>query len=95
MGTFIKIEPPRCIAHLSDDPDPADSSVITSASPGCFRLRVLSIRDVEKVSLQTITVLLLNLPELAVLEHNLLHEAVSIMHKTGASKQLGLTGYNG
>jgi hypothetical protein len=64
------------------------SSVPTTAKTGCFKLRVLSLLDVEKVSLHTLTLLLLHLPELRVLDHNQLHEALRLMHKSGMEDHL-------
>lgn len=74
----------------------AGSSV--SKVAGCWNLEVLSLLDVEKISLHTITLLLLNLPELQVLDHNHLHEALWLLHKTGTTPDilpLKISGYNG
>lgn len=66
--------------------------------PGCFKLEVLDLMDIEKISLHTLTLLLINLPELRILDHNHLHEALWLMNKTGMETRfldLKLTGYNG
>ena len=36
------------LVHLPDEPEEALAT--TSATPGCFKLRILSLIDVEKVS---------------------------------------------
>jgi len=69
-----------------------------SKKPGCFKLQVLELIDIEKLSLHTITLLLINLPELKILDHNHLHEALWMMDKTGMDNKmlmLKLLGYNG
>jgi len=86
----------RKLVHLPDEPEEALAT--TSATPGCFKLRILSLIDVEKVSLQTLTLLLIHLPELRVLDHNQLHEALNLLHRTstdGEMPTLKLNGYNG
>ena len=78
----------------------------TAATPGCFKLRILSLIDVEKVppeinteiihakkiyfkvSLHTLTLLLIHLPELRVLDHNQLHEALNLMHRTSTDGEM-------
>ncbi|CAB4062259.1 unnamed protein product [Lepeophtheirus salmonis] len=72
----------RRIGHLSDEELPY---VTTKPISGCFKLRILSLMDVEKISLHTISLLLIHLPELLVLEHNHLLEAIWLMNKTGMS----------
>jgi len=56
------------------------------------------LTDLEKLSLHTLTLLLINLPQLQILDHNQLHEALWLMHKTGMENtclNLKLNGYNG
>eukprot|EP00090_Calanus_glacialis_P003393 TRINITY_DN12513_c0_g1_i1.p1 TRINITY_DN12513_c0_g1~~TRINITY_DN12513_c0_g1_i1.p1 ORF type:complete len:570 (-),score=148.82 TRINITY_DN12513_c0_g1_i1:78-1787(-) len=65
---------------------------------GCPKLEVIDLTDIEKLSLHTITLLLINLPELRILDHNHLHEALWMMDKTGMDSKmlmLKLLGYNG
>jgi len=67
-------------------------------SPGCKSLEVIHLTDIEKISLHTLTLILIHLRNLRILEHNHLHEALWLMHKTGmqtALLDLKLTGYNG
>ena len=45
--------------------------------------QVIDLTDIQKLSLHTITLLLINLPELRILDHNHLHEALYMMDKTG------------
>jgi len=66
--------------------------------PGCSKLEVIDLTDIDKLSLHTITLLLINLPELKILDHNHLHEALYMMDKTGMDSKmlmLKLQGYNG
>lgn len=66
--------------------------------PGCRNLEVVDLTDIEKLSLHTITLLLINLPAIQILDHNHLHEALWLMHKTGmegSCLNLKLRGYNG
>jgi len=66
--------------------------------PGCTLLEVIDLTDLEKLSLHTLTLLLINLPQLQILDHNQLHEALWLMHKTGMENtclNLKLNGYNG
>ncbi len=50
---------------------------------GCPNLRVLCLDDVERVSLSTLSLALLRLGGIRTLDHNFLHEALFLMHKTG------------
>jgi len=66
--------------------------------PGCPKLEVIDLTDIERLSLHTLTLLLINLPDLQILDHNHLHEALWLMHKTGmenSTLNLKLRGYNG
>jgi len=66
--------------------------------PGCFNLEVVALMDIEKLSLHTLTLMLIHLHKLRILDHNHLHEALWLMHKTGMQNSmlnLKLTGYNG
>jgi len=59
---------------------------------------VIDLTDIEKLSLHTLSLLLINLPGLQILDHNQLHEALWLMHKTGMENttlNLKLNGYNG
>jgi len=72
--------------------------VVSNRRPGCFKLEVVDLTDIEKLSLHTLTLMLIHLQNLRVLEHNHLHEALWLMHKTGMQTSLlnlKLTGYNG
>ncbi len=71
--------------HLPED---SEHAITTTGRIGCFKLRLLTLLDVEKVSLHTLTLLLIHLPELRVLDHNQLHEALKLMHKTGMEDNL-------
>ena len=55
----------------------------TPPSVGCLRLRVLSLNDVEKLQLSTLSLLLLHLPKLRAIEHNQIHETMFLMVQTG------------
>jgi len=66
--------------------------------PGCLNLEIIELTGLDKLSLHTLTLLLIHLPKLKVLDHNQLHEALWLMHKTGMENEilnLKLTGYNG
>ena len=41
-----------------------------------------------KVSLHTLTLLLIHLPELRVLDHNQLHEALNLLHRTSTDGEM-------
>lgn len=55
---------------------------------GCLRLQVVSLRGVDKVSLATLSILLLHLRDLRVLDHDRVHEALQLMQQAGASSKL-------
>ena len=55
-----------------------------------FTVQVIDLTDIEKLSLHTIVLLLMNLPELRILDHNHLHEALWKMDKTGMDSKLEL-----
>jgi len=72
--------------------------VVNKKKPGCILLEIVDLRDIERISLHTITLMLIHLQNLRILEHNHLHEALWLMHKTGMEQSmlnLKLTGYNG
>ena len=56
---------------------------VKDQKPGCLKLEVVDLTDLDRLSLHTITLLLINLTSLKVLEHNHLHEALWMMDKTG------------
>jgi len=71
---------------------------VKDQKPGCLKLEVVDLTDLDRLSLHTITLLLINLTSLKVLEHNHLHEALWMMDKTGMDSSLlmlKLLGYNG
>jgi len=85
------------VRYLTGINETAEDSAM-KRKPGCLLLEVIDLTDIEKLSLHTITLLLIHLPELRVLDYNHLHEALWLMHKTGMESNLlnlKLTGYNG
>ena len=83
LGVRYLVGQARVRLEGDQDHDQEENKQPPQVRTGCPNLRVLCLQDVERISLATLSLALLHLTELRVLDHNFLHEALYLMHRTG------------